>query len=234
MAKNNETEFEKAVREGELVHPEKILQHHIDKFNQGGVEKPVKVMPTGVDQQQISGFFTQEKFILGRTPQKMEHDLGLLPGDLKNGATIYELSQTPTAEQFVPAGYTHMPGGTFYEEGQQYPVVAGAIQFRLNEPVPAKVIGKVGYEESWNGPSVEENVVSSHLASDSRDEPSNEEISESIGELAGNAAGGPAGGEVGKVVGEAAGKAQSEAVESVGQSTEAPSEAVKQAANENS
>lgn len=235
MAQNNETEFERAVRTGELVHPEKVLQYHIDKFNRGGGETPVKVMPAGIDQQQVSGFFTQEKSILGRTGKEMEHDLGLNPGDLKNGATIYKLSQTPTAEQFVPAGYTHMPGGRFYEPGQKYPVAPGAIQFRLNEPVPAKVIGKVGYEEHWKGPSAEEqNVVSSPLSFDSGSEPSNEEISESVGELAGNAAAGPAGGEVGKVVGEAAGKAQEEAVESTGQSTEDPVKANESAAKEDS
>src|SRR5215208_2350382 len=98
MARQNETEFEKAVRDGSLVHPEKILQDHVDHFNLGGGNTPVKVMPTGVDQQQVSGFFTQEKFILGRTPQQMEDDLGLKSGDLINGATIYELSQTPNAE----------------------------------------------------------------------------------------------------------------------------------------
>lgn len=226
MAKNNETEFEKAVREGGLVHPEKILQHHIDKFNQGGGEMPVKVMPTGMDQQQVSGFFTQAKFILGRTPQQMEHDLGLKLGDLKNGATIYELSQTPNAEQFVPAGYTHMPGGRFYEEGGEYPVGPGAIQFRLNEAVPAKVIGKVGYNQNWKGISAEQNegVVSSSLSSDFNNEPSNEEVSESVGELTGNMVAGPAGGEVGKVAGKVAGKTQEVAIESTGQSTENPVE----------
>ncbi len=234
MSQNNETEFERAVRKGELVHPEKILQDHIDKFNMGGGEKPVKVMPTGVDQQQVSGFFTQEKFILGRTPQQMEHDLGLHLGDLKNGATIYELSETPNAEQFVPAGYTHMPGGKFYQEGSEYPVGAGAIQFRLNETVPAKVVGKVGYEEPWKGPSAEQNVVSSFPSSDSGNAPSSEEISKSIGETAGNVAAGPAGGEAGKVAGEVANKVQQEAVESTGQSTEGPVKANESVAKESS
>ena len=237
MVQNNETEFEKAVRDGTLVHPEKILQYHIDKFNQGGGNAPVKVMPTGVnDQQQVSGFFTQEKFILGRTPQQMEHDLGLKPGDLKMGATIYELSQTPTAEQFVPAGYTHMPGGSFYQEGSEYPVGAGAIQFRLNEALPAKMVGKVGYEESWKGPSAAQNqsAASTSPSSGSESTQSNEELSESVGELAGNATAGPVGGEVGKVAGDAAGKAQQEAVESTGQSTEDPVKKTENAAKERS
>ena len=224
MAQHNETEFEKAVREGRLVHPEKILQDHVDHFNLGGGNTPVKVMPTGVDQQQVSGFFTQEKFILGRTPQQMEDDLGLKPGDLINGATIYELSQTPNAEQFVPAGYTHMPGGSYYQEASEYPVGAGAIQFRLNEALPAKIVGKVGYEESWKRPSVEQsrNAVSTPLSSGSEKVLSNTEVSESVGELAGNAVAGPAGGEIGKVAGESAGKAQQEAMESAGQSTKDP------------
>jgi hypothetical protein len=224
MAQHNETEFEKAVRDGRLVNPEKILQDHVDHFNLGGGNTPVKVMPTGVDQQQVSGFFTQEKFILGRTPRQMEDDLGLKPGDLINGATIYEISQTPNVEQFVPAGYTHMPGGSYYQEGSEYPVGAGAIQFRLNEALPAKIVGKVGYEESWKRPSMEQKQsgLSAPLSSGSENVLSNSEVSESVGELAGNAVAGPAGGEIGKVAGESARKAQQAAMESAGQSTEDP------------
>ena len=235
MIQNNETAFEEAVRKGELVNPEKILQHHIDKFNTGGGETPVKVMPTGEDQQQVSGFFTQAKFIQGRTPQQMEHDLGLKTGDLKNGATIYELSQTPNAEQFVPAGYTHMPGGKFYEEGSEYPVGAGAIQFRLNEAVPANVIGKVGYEENWKEPSAKQNQsVDSSISPDAKAEPSNEEVSKTVGEISGNIAAGPMGGEAGKVAGEVASKTQETAVESTGQSTEDPGKSIEGAKNDNS
>jgi hypothetical protein len=221
MAKHNETQFEKDVREGKLA-PEKILQYHIDKFNQGGGERPVKVMPTGVDQQQVSGYFTQEKFILGRTSHQMEYDLGLKPGDLENGATIYELSQIPRGDQFVPAGYTHMPGGSFYQEGSEYPVGAGAIQFRLNDAIPARVIGKVLYEETWEGPSAELGDVASPLSSESGNTPSTQELLESVGQVAGNVAAGPVGGEVGKVAGEAAGTALQGAVQSAGQSTEDP------------
>jgi hypothetical protein len=221
MSQNRETEFEKGVREGRYVR-EKILQSHIDTFNQGGGEKPVKVMPTGIDQQQVSGFFTQQKCILGKTAQQMEHDLGLKPNALKNGATIYELSETPNAQQFVPAGYTHMPGGRYYEEGQEYKPAPGVIQFRLNEPVPAKVIGKVGYEEPWKGPSVEQGIGQSSPSPDTLKTPSNEEVSESVGEIAGNVAGGPVGGEAGKAVGEAASKAQEEAMQTTGQSMEDP------------
>jgi len=167
MTKNDETQFEKDVREGKLV-PEKIMQSHIDNFNQGGGEKPVKVMPTEAkDREYVSGFFTQEKIIKGRTPKEMEYRLGLNPGDLENGATIYELAETPNAGQFVPAGYTHMPAGRFHEEGGKYPMGPGVIQFKLKEDVPAKVVGKVNYDERWMGHYVgeKENAVS-HSRSD--------------------------------------------------------------------
>lgn len=234
MSRNNETEFEKAVREGRLVDPEKILQHHIDKFNQGGGDVPVKVMPTGVDQQEVSGFFTQAKFILGRTPEQMEYVLGLKVGDLKNGATIYEISQIPSAEQFVPAGYTHMPGGRFYQHDSKYPIGAGAIQFRLDEPLPAKVIGKVGYEEVWKGPSTEQAVDPSAPSPDPARTLSSEEISETAGEIAGHAAAGSVGAATGKVVGETTGTAQNVVMESTGQSTEDPVKANNNAAQKNS
>jgi len=178
MTKNDETQYEESVRNGELE-PKKIMQYHVDNFNRGGGEKPVKVMPTEAkDRDNVSGFFTQEKFIKGSTPKQMEHDLGLQSGTLENGATIYEFTDTPTAEQFVPAGYTHMPGGRPYEEGGEYPVGSGVKQFELKEDVPAKVVGKVNYDEPWMGQSVgkQENEVrhseNNEPASKSIDQPS--------------------------------------------------------------
>ncbi len=172
MSEKRETLFEEDVRKGNLI-PGKIMQYHIDNFNRGGGERPVKVVPADAEETgYVSGFFTQEKFIKGRTPKEMERILGLESGSLENGATIYALTETPNADQFVPAGYTHMPGGRPYEEGGKYPVGAGAKQFELKEDVPATVVGKVDYEEAWTGQPPRQDET--HSTSNPEPEESNE------------------------------------------------------------
>lgn len=149
MSQNNESEFERLVREGKLD-GEKAKKQVIDMWNKGGLESPVRVTPTQpIDSQSVRGYITQEKFIKGKTPQEMEKILGLESGKLENGATIYRLTETPKADQFTPKGYSQTPGGRPYESGGKYPPGEGVPQWELNEDVPAEVVGKVGYEEPW-------------------------------------------------------------------------------------
>lgn len=149
MTKTNESEFERLVREGKLDE-EKAKRGIIDMWNKGGLERPVKVTATeATDRQSVRGYVTQEKFIKGRTPEEMEKILGLEPGNLKNGATIYRLTETPNADQFTPKGYSQTPGGMPYEPGGKYPPGKGAPQWELKEEIPAEVAGKINYEEPW-------------------------------------------------------------------------------------
>jgi hypothetical protein len=59
----------------------------------------------------VSGWITQEKFILGSTPTQMEDILGLPRGYLSHGAVIWALQRLPEVNEFELGGFTHWPGG---------------------------------------------------------------------------------------------------------------------------
>jgi len=59
----------------------------------------------------VSGWITQEKFILGWTPGQMEGILGLPTGYFSHGATLWVLVQLPQPNEFELGGFTHWPGG---------------------------------------------------------------------------------------------------------------------------
>lgn len=151
MTSKNETEYEELKRQGKIDEA-KVKEIIINAWNKGEGNQPIKVAPTELsDRQFVSGYITQEKFVKGRTPQDMEKILGLEPGILGNGVTIYKLSETPKPEQFEPHGYSQMPGGVPYKPGSKYPIGKGAPQWKLTESVPAEVIGKVNYGQPWLG-----------------------------------------------------------------------------------
>ncbi len=50
---------------------------------------------------QVTGFFTRERWILGRTPIEMEGLLGFGPGRMANGAAVYALLFLPLNHEFV-------------------------------------------------------------------------------------------------------------------------------------
>lgn len=153
MPENNESEFDRLVRAGKIDEA-KAKGQIIDMWNKGGGDQPVKVMPIEpTDRQSIKGYITQEKFIKGHTPQEMEKILGLESGKLSDGATIYKLNETPSADQFKPRGYSQTPGGNTYEPGGKYPPGEGVPQWELTEDVPADVVGKVDADEPWMGNS---------------------------------------------------------------------------------
>jgi len=60
---------------------------------------------------QVTGFFTRERWILGRTPIEMEGLLGFGPGRMANGAAVYALLFLPLNHEFELAGYTHWARG---------------------------------------------------------------------------------------------------------------------------
>ena len=200
-----------------------------------GRDKPVKVVASDKGSQEtVGGYFTEERWIKGCTPKEMEQRLGFAAGKLKNGATIYELDEIPDKSQFKVRGYTHILPKEGSGSRAEFVQGSGINQFQLNESVsiPAKVIGKVGYEEPWKGPSREQNAVSAPLSTDSGNAPSSEAISRSVGQVAGSVAAGSAGGEAGKVIEAAADKAQQKVVGSIGPSTEDPAKAKENSSDE--
>ena len=59
----------------------------------------------------VGGWITQEKFILGKTPEEMEAILGFRPGRLGQGVCILALNRLPREDEFEFGGYTYWPGG---------------------------------------------------------------------------------------------------------------------------
>ena len=55
---------------------------------------------------QVTGYITQDKFLLGRKLSEIERLLGFQPGRLSQGATFIKLTELPKAGQFNLAGYS--------------------------------------------------------------------------------------------------------------------------------
>jgi len=87
----------------------------------------------------VSGFVTSEKFVRGRPLDQVERILGLLPGELKNGAVLLRINVLPLPQQFELRGYTQTPAGEVYSGGL-YPPGLGANQWELKAKIPATVL----------------------------------------------------------------------------------------------
>ncbi len=139
-----------------------VKESFINNWKSGDT-KLVKVVALEDDlQEKVGGYFTEERWIKGFTPEEMEPRLGFAKGKLKNGASIYELSDIPDKNQFEVKGYTHLLPKDELGHREDFVVGTGINQFRLNEPVPANVVAKVDYDQPWTGHSLgaKENVNS--------------------------------------------------------------------------
>ena len=87
----------------------------------------------------VKGYITSEKFVRGRQLGEVERILGLIAGELKNGAALLRLNSLPAADQFELRGYTQTPAGEAYIGGA-YPPGLGANQWELTTPIPATVV----------------------------------------------------------------------------------------------
>jgi hypothetical protein len=59
----------------------------------------------------VSGWITQEKYILGSKPAEMEYLLGVPRGYFSHGAAVWALQRLPHPNEFELGGFTHWPGG---------------------------------------------------------------------------------------------------------------------------
>jgi len=57
---------------------------------------------------QVSGCFTKNKFIAGRSLREIEKILGFHPGRFSKGITVVSLTRLPTLQQFQLAGHTNV------------------------------------------------------------------------------------------------------------------------------
>ncbi len=127
---------------------DKLKQIVIAKWRQGGLDRPVKVVPRGqAARNDTAGYISQDKFIKGRTPEEMEGILGFdaRPGQqyLDQGADIYHFARLPEPHEFALKGYTQLPGGAPWAGHPQWPPGLGAPQWELTKPVPCTLIKSV-------------------------------------------------------------------------------------------
>lgn len=110
------------------------------------LDQPVKVMPLrGVPPAFVGGYFTQEKFIVGKTPTEMEAVLGIY-GKLALGAFVMQFQSPLQKGDFETKAYTYLPGGQPYKPDPSEKVYLpgrGAPQWCLTRQVQAKCIGIV-------------------------------------------------------------------------------------------
>lgn len=69
-----------------------------------GPNRPVKVVSPAAEKAlsqhgMVSGYITQEKFLIGKTCDRIERDLGLRPFELRNQCYIYSLERLPTSDE---------------------------------------------------------------------------------------------------------------------------------------
>jgi hypothetical protein len=86
----------------------------------------------------VEGYITQERFLLGQTPEEIARVLGLRPSiDLKAGARIMAITEQLKITDFENKGYSYLPGGQPWNSRSKYPVGKGAGQWKLTRPVSA-------------------------------------------------------------------------------------------------
>jgi hypothetical protein len=84
----------------------------IEPFFQGGVNRLVKVLPLrGPLPTTIGGFVTQERFLLGLTPQQIEEALGLERKSLLPGCRVFRLTRPPGPSEVEYELTTKYPDG---------------------------------------------------------------------------------------------------------------------------
>jgi hypothetical protein len=77
-----------------------------------GPNRPVKICPAEwtIDIR-LGGYITLGKYLLGKTPEDMEHDLGLPRGFLMHGARIYKFTRLPQPSEYEYELTANFPDG---------------------------------------------------------------------------------------------------------------------------
>ena len=110
------------------------------------VDQPVKVVPLrGHPPKLVTGYFTQEKFVVGKTPSEMEAVLGIY-GRLSTGAFILQFDSPLKSGDYESKAYTYLPDGKPYKPDPNETVFLpgkGAPQWKLTHEIRAQCIATV-------------------------------------------------------------------------------------------
>jgi hypothetical protein len=121
------------------------------------LDQPVKVMPlTDHAPKTVAGYFTQQKYVWGKTPEEMESLLGIF-GKLRYGAFVLQFDRPLVENDYENKAYSYLPDGKEYVPNpneKTYLPGKGVPQWRLSRAVDATCIAKVQPNQPFNKASL--------------------------------------------------------------------------------
>lgn len=117
----------------------------VEPFFLGGFNRLIKVLPVrdGIPKT-VSGYVTQERFILGLTSAEIEQVLGLRVDSLQLGCRVFKLVRQPGPSQVVYELTTKYPDGLAYTamSNQDFPPSSKSYihQWRLTTDIPVTLV----------------------------------------------------------------------------------------------
>jgi hypothetical protein len=116
-------------------------------------DQPIKVSPMSDKASTFAaGYFTQQKFIWGSTPEEMESILGIF-GKLQRGAFVLGFTRPLNPSDYENKAYTYLPYGKEYQPDTREKVYLpgmGAPQWRLTRALPVRCIARLQPGERFN------------------------------------------------------------------------------------
>jgi hypothetical protein len=121
--------------------------------NEQTKDQPVKVSPMSPETPTFAaGYFTQQKFIWGSTPEEMESILGIF-GKLQRGAVVLGFTRPLNPSDYENKAYTYLPDGREYRpkpNEKMYLPGRGAPQWLLTGTLPVCGIARVQPGQPFN------------------------------------------------------------------------------------
>jgi hypothetical protein len=115
------------------------------------IDQPVKVIPReGLPKFSISGYFTQEKFLLNNTPRDLELVLGI-KSKLRSGAYVLAPTAPILPGAYSNKAYSHLPDGKPFNNPDEKVFIPGkgAPQWQLTTEIPARVLAELEPDEAY-------------------------------------------------------------------------------------
>jgi hypothetical protein len=129
------------------------LSQMSDGVKSRNLDQPLKVMPAiGEPLKMVRGYFTQQKYIWGKTPEEMETILGIF-GKLQSGAYVFQFKAPLRREDYDNRAYSYLPDGKEYKPDpneKAYLPGKGAPQWTLTRDIEAKCIARLKPGQTFN------------------------------------------------------------------------------------
>src|SRR5215471_20008553 len=132
----------------------------LEPFALSGLNRLVKVIAIPADgdiPSTVSGYVTQERFILGKTPMQIQKALGVEVGSLVPGCIVLALQTVPGPSQIDYELTTNLPGGLAPSplSDPKYPPFAKKYvhQWRLRVLIRAAFVCRLGPSDQYKGVS---------------------------------------------------------------------------------